>query len=391
MTLGFMQKIDQLLGLPIVKLLSLFTRQQDCLAGPSAQVPVPKRVIVTKFIGLGSITLALPMLHEMRSRGVRVAFWTFESQAGFVRLTGLADEVWIVRSSLTKLPFDFIKNIWKAYRFKADAFIDLEPTANCTAILARLSGAPERLGFLCGKPVREQLFTRLVAINPMRHMSLAYTLLVRYLGIGGDTPTRLPELPLQVMKAASANKPSPGVRRITISVNTSDLGRNLRMWAPDRWVELCNTLLKNPETELIFPGVKNEWETNENIIKRLTHPERAKNLAGKTDFVTLLAMLRTSEVIFSVDSGIMHLAAWVDVPLVGLFGPETPTLYGPLSENSVSLWAGLSCSPCCTIATEKHTRCRDNRCMQEISVAQVLAAAEATQRRLKRPPIRPAA
>lgn len=390
-----MQKLDQLLGKPILAVLRAFTRSSRCLAGAQNLALPPKRVIVTKFIGLGSVTVALPMLEALKRNGVEIAFWTFQGQAGLVRLTGLADHVWAVRSSPWKLPFDFIRTIWRSRSFRPDAFIDLEPTANCSAILARLSGAPERLGFLCGKASREEMFTRLVSLSGQKHMSQACLGMLTYLGLGdrreGEEKPRLPELPLQVLRAARAIPSLPGKRRITLNVNTSDLARTLRMWPAERWVALANELIQDPEVELIFPGVQSEWRTNQEIIDRLADPSRATNLAGKTDFVTLLATLRASDLVFSVDSGIMHLAAWVGAPLIALFGPETPALFGPVSRNSVVLWAQLPCSPCCTIATEKHTRCRDNRCMQEITVSQALAAARQLQERLKASPLRIAA
>jgi ADP-heptose:LPS heptosyltransferase len=87
-----------------------------------------------------------------------------------------------------------------------------------------------------------------------------------------------------------------------------------------------------------------------------------------------MLVLKDSSLVISVDSGVMHLAAWANAPVVGLFGPETPQLYAPRTKRSKVIWAALPCSPCCTIATEKHTRCRDNQCMKKISPAQVLLA-----------------
>jgi len=55
-----------------------------------------------------------------------------------------------------------------------------------------------------------------------------------------------------------------------------------------------------------------------------------------------------------------------------LFGPETPALYGSLG-NSTPLYAGLACSPCVSATNHRKTPCRDNVCLQAISVETVLA------------------
>ncbi len=101
---------------------------------------------------------------------------------------------------------------------------------------------------------------------------------------------------------------------------------------------------------------------------------RIINLAGKSTLTELMGVFKDAYLTISVDSGAMHLAAWAGTPVIGLFGPETPQLYAPRSKRSKVIWAALPCSPCCTVATEKHTRCRDNQCMKRISPSQVIFA-----------------
>jgi ADP-heptose:LPS heptosyltransferase len=170
---------------------------------------------------------------------------------------------------------------------------------------------------------------------------------------------------------------------VIININTSDLGQLLRQWPDSHWVSLCQDLLKDPEVELVFPGVRSEHANNQRVIDQIlktVSPEagaRLINLAGRSNLSELMTILRGTHLVISVDSGIMHLAAWAGTPVVGLFGPETPQLYAPRSSRSKYIWAALPCSPCCTVATEKHTRCRDNQCMKKISPAQVLVASRA--------------
>jgi ADP-heptose:LPS heptosyltransferase len=74
------------------------------------------------------------------------------------------------------------------------------------------------------------------------------------------------------------------------------------------------------------------------------------------------------------DSGPAHFAVLTPVRTVTLFGPETPTLFAARTPRNTPLWVGLACSPCVNAFNNRQSSCRDNICMQAISVEQVFAA-----------------
>ncbi len=373
MSFAWMRRIDLWVGKPLLKLLSLFTKKSESLYGDFKLPQYPKRVICTKFIGLGSVVLSLPLFKTLREAGVKVAFWSFPGQAELVKFSGYADEIWEVKPTL----FGFIASLWKtlnqARNFKADAFLDLEPTANFTTLLSWMSGAKMRIGFISSKPHREILYTHLVALTPEHHITENNLEMLHYLGISLPMSSPLPPLPNSVYSVIAPMPKKINKKRIVINVNSSDLSWH-RMWVEEHWINVCRKLLQDPDIELIFPGVKSELPRIQRIMKKINQPERVFNLAGKSTLLELLQLLRESDLVVSVDSGIMHLAAWAGTPLVGLFGPETPSLYGPRSERGKILWASLPCSPCLSAAADKVTRCKDNQCMKKISPDQVYAA-----------------
>lgn len=392
MSLGFMQVIDHVVGVPLAMAFRALTPRSRYLGGERPQAP--RRVIVSKFVGLGSVVLSLPMLEAMKAEGVRVAFWTFGGQAELLRISGLVDEVWVVKPTAREFLPTLFSTLWRAIRFRADAFIDLEPTANFSALLARMTGAPLRAGFLCGKQARESLFTHLVAITAGRHMvenclALAYSLGIESAKAdparrAGDEKRGLPslmELPDPKL-GIGAGEGASGRRAVVLNPNTSDLCRELRRWPDAHWVSLCERLLADPSNELFFTGVASESADNEAILQALERKvgpcrDRVHNLAGRTNLKQLLGLLQRAHLAISVDSGVMHLAGWAGTPLIGIFGLENPALYGPRSVASKSIWSALPCSPCCTVATERSSRCQDNQCMKRISPEQVLFASRA--------------
>ena len=367
-----MRRIDYWVGKPLIWLLGKFTPKARSLHGDHHPQTPAKRVICAKFIGLGSVVLSLPLLRALKESGVRVAFWSFAGQAELVQLSGYVDEVFVIRPSLRQFLPTLLRSWMQARRFKADAFLDLEPTANFTAVLSRIVGAKARIGFMSAKPSRESLFTHLVALTPERHMVENNLIMTRHLGVPSnpDGANLLPGVPERIRRLDSVLPVTPGRRRIVLNVNSSDLSWH-RMWPEQHWVNLAEQLLRDPVVELVFPGGPNERERVERIVSRLNHPGRIFNVAGTTSLLEIMRVLLDAELVVSVDSGIMHLAAWMDVPLLGMFGPETPSLYAPRSPRAMVLSARLPCSPCLSVAAEKITRCQDNQCMKRITPAEV--------------------
>jgi ADP-heptose:LPS heptosyltransferase len=81
-----------------------------------------------------------------------------------------------------------------------------------------------------------------------------------------------------------------------------------------------------------------------------------------------LSVYRAAHLFFGVDSGPMHMAAAVGVPVIALFGPTDERKWGPWGEGHLVISKRLSCYPC------KPHKCHDNFCMKQISVDESLEA-----------------
>ena len=377
-TLAQMQRVDRLLGPPLVRLLSAGRRPSRCLPGDAPR-SAPRRVVVAKFVGIGSVALTTPLLRALKDAGARIGFWTFPGPASLVAATGLADALFVIDPQ----PRRFASSLWRTLRdaraFAPDLFLDLEPTAHFSALLAFLSGAPVRVGFATDRSARERLFTRKVRLRPTRPMLLQMQDVGILAGLEA-IPESFPDLP--VLEGAPwlrdlLNREPPR-RRIVINVTTSELGRNQRMWPTESWVAVITELLREPSLQVCLTGVASERAPVQAILARLPLPSRGTtalvDLTGRTSLADVLVLLRATDVVVSVDSALVHLAALCDTPVVALFGPDTPLRWAPRHARARSLYAALPCSPCCTFETDKRTTCRDNQCMKQISPDAVLAA-----------------
>jgi heptosyltransferase-2 len=104
------------------------------------------------------------------------------------------------------------------------------------------------------------------------------------------------------------------------------------------------------------------------------------NLCGKTTLPEAVDLLSLVSVVITNDSGLMHVAAALDKPIIALFGSSNPEMTPPLSNNARVLYLGLTCSPCYQRRCPK----KHMKCLHEIEPAQVLDMLKTIEKSLPR-------
>jgi len=89
------------------------------------------------------------------------------------------------------------------------------------------------------------------------------------------------------------------------------------------------------------------------------------------DTLALRRLLASGRAYVGNDSGVSHLAAWLGLPSVVVFGPSDPVRWRPIGENVEVVRPPLACAPCFEIAS---VNCERPDCILEISLADVLQA-----------------
>jgi len=183
----------------------------------------------------------------------------------------------------------------------------------------------------------------------------------------------------RVLELVRGQNPSVGPDSTLLIVNP-DPGEAIpiRGWSEQSFAEAARTLLDEyPGSYALVIGTDRSKPFAERFVQRVG-TERCADLTGATKTLAdLLTLFELAALLVTNDSGPAHLAALTGIQSVVLFGPETPTLYGALGGRSTTLFAGYSCSPCLAAANHRHTWCTDNKCLQAITVAQVVDAARA--------------
>jgi ADP-heptose:LPS heptosyltransferase len=116
-----------------------------------------------------------------------------------------------------------------------------------------------------------------------------------------------------------------------------------RRWPPDRWVQVARALTEAGEHVLVT-GSASERPLAGAVAAGAGLPAE-RVLAGRTDVLTLAAVVAGARRILCGDTGVAHLATAFGTPSVVLFGPTAPAHWGPPPGPHVSLWAGRPGDP----------------------------------------------
>jgi ADP-heptose:LPS heptosyltransferase len=319
-----------------------------------------------------------------------VYFVVFEDNRFILDVMEIIPEQNVITIS-TKSPFALaigaFRAVLRARKLDIDAVIDMEFLTRFSAMLTFLTGAKSRVGFhtfFGDGPYRGDLMTHRLLYNPHLHTSQMFEAMVEALT---RDPAMLPTFdfkPPATQPFAKFN-PAPGeaaevdalLRRenpavgsgplILLNPNASDL-LPLRRWPPMRYVELSRRLLERyPDLFIAFTGASAEATANNRLAAEVSS-NRVISLAGKTTLRQVLVLYTRSQILVTNDSGPAHFASMTPIHVITLFGPETPELFGARSPNAEFLYAGITCSPCVNAYNNRQSVCRNNMCMQAISV-----------------------
>ena len=162
---------------------------------------------------------------------------------------------------------------------------------------------------------------------------------------------------------------------VIISPGTS-MRRRVKEWEGEKFAELIILLKESYDlTPVLVGGKENRNLSNMivNIVKEKDNGESIDifDLTGKVELRDLCFFIKHASLFVGIDSGIMHLASSMDVPVVGIFGPSDPFYVGPQNGRSLVVREEeMSCVPCYLKG------CRDRPCMKELDVIKVLHACE---------------
>ena len=144
-----------------------------------------------------------------------------------------------------------------------------------------------------------------------------------------------------------------------------------KRWKPERFAAVSTHLAREYGACGLIFGSASERDLGDRVCRTAPHA-RLTNLAGATTLEEAVALIGLCGLFITNDSGLMHVAAALDVPLVSIFGPTDPSTTSPwCTRHRLIRKEGLPCSPC----MERECGPGHHLCMEAIASDEVCAAA----------------
>jgi|GEM_PF-1045260 len=336
-----------------------------------------KRILIIKIVGLGDTVLMMPGLKRLRKN--------FPYAKIFILVSPFSEGI-ICEQSFVDGSFNydilgkhkglggFFTVIGELKDYKFDLCIDYEQNHRLTALISYLAGIKKRIGFHNDRTRWNFLLTDKVLLKADRHMIENFDALLNPLGIN-EKSSSLERIDLSDVEKnfiihwkKERNIEGAGLL-VGIHVGSCERAAS-RRWMKEGFASIADKVKEEFGATVVFTGSANDRALIDEVAKLMkTTPLIATDLTIKQ----FVALLGSFSLFISNDTGPMQLGAAMDVPTIGLFGPQTPLCYGLFGSKHAGIYKGAVCSPCIKIHTERIPNCKNPKCMKAISVSDVWA------------------
>lgn len=335
------------------------------------------KILIRATNWVGDAIMALPALRAVRRKfpEAQIAIVARPYVADIYRGQEICDELVTYNPRGAHAGLRGRERLARELRARAFDVALLLQNAFDAAWLAWRAGITERIGY--ARDGRSLLLTKRIAVPKSGeippHEQFYYLELLRRAGWSDSLPAES-FVRLRVsaedhqraegtLRAAGAR---PGITRVAIGAGASY--GSAKCWPPERFSEFVNRFRQHADAEVILFGTAAERTVSEAISAGIHGTPIS--LAGETSIADLPALLSCCQLFVGNDSGAMHVAAAVGLPVVAIFGPTDPHGTAPITPHCTVVQEKPYCSPCFL------RRCPiDHRCMTRVMPEAVEAAA----------------
>ncbi len=315
-----LRAIDAVLGVPIVMTLSLMRSK----SGPP-KAPQTIGIVVLGALGDALLTSALVAgIRKTFPNGQIVVFGTRSNQQAFELITGFDRRIEVSLSN----PFKALLEVRKA---SCDCMIDTSQWSRFGAILSALSGARYTIGFQTHGQFRHFAYDDAIVHRATCHE------IENFQALGAPLGQKVHALPCLNHERINALEPEPsGLPFVVFHPWASGTQASMREWPLESWALLIMTIIQSGFDVVLSGGPEDQSKSSQLIeFMNMRFPKLVDLIAQKVRIMQSKSLLQTAAIlqraaaIVSVNTGIMHLAALLDRPLVALHGPTNPVRWGP--------------------------------------------------------------
>jgi lipopolysaccharide heptosyltransferase II len=332
--------------------------------GISASDLKPFRILIRSSNWLGDAVMSVPAVRAIKN-GRPDVHVTIAAADKIAPMWKLIPEV----DAIIPLPEGSLLSVVRLFKQQMpfDVAI-LFPNSLRVALESWLGGIPRRVGYrghsrswLVDQIVREPRKP-----GPPEHHSLRFLRIVRECG-AETSNVKVPKTNQTSNIQPSQGYGLAGEHQTLIGLCPGAEYGPAKRWLPERFAEAAAKITAQSSARWILFGTKNDAAIGEQIAAAIG--DHCMNRIGQTTLDQLIDELRRCRLLLTNDTGTMHLAALLGVPVVAIFGSTEPRLTGPLGNGHIILRHHVECSPCflreCPI---------DFRCMKAVTADEVAGA-----------------
>ena len=332
----------------------------------------PQKILIVKPSSLGDVVHSLPFLNAMKTcfPEAEIHWVIAKGLEGLLDGNPMIKRLWVINKDAwkkidnAKNTVTEIRNLFKGLKKeKFDLVIDLQGLLR-SGIITKATGAPVRIGFQEAREGSRFFYTHKVKGGKDIHAVDRYLKIASFLGCDVSDvsfPFSPESSSIFNSQLLTLNLPKeyavivPGARWKT------------KRWPPEKFGELASRL----PVQSVIVGSKADKDIADLIVS--LSEGKTISLAGKTSLKELIAVMRKAKFVISNDSGPMHIAAALGIPVYAIFGPTDPLRTGPYGKGHTIIRAAIPCAPCF-----KKT-CEDVKCLEGLSADKVFEIIKTTE------------
>ncbi len=331
-----------------------------------------RRILLIKLSAVGDVIHTLPVLSKLRERypAAGIDWLITPACADLVRWhPGIRDVLPYPRREFARSwagTFKMARVLGEVRRRRYDLVVDMHGQLR-TAAFVWASGAPVRIGFARTREGARLSYTHHIPVPSMDfHAADRNLWLGDLLGFPAGPPDFTIHIPAEAEAEAAAVLERLGFAGQAFAMVFPGTQWETKHWSAEGFVEVCRHLARRG-LRVLLAGAGRDRPRNAAVAAAF--PD-AIDICDRTRLSVTAAIMRHAAICVTNDSGPMHMAASLGLPLVSAFGPTSPVRTGPYGRPDSVVRLDLPCSPCYLRVLR---RCPyGHRCMTGLTAAMMI-------------------
>ena len=325
-----------------------------------------ENILVIKLRYIGDVLLTTPLFRVLREQFPQARLTALVNQGteSVLKHNSCLDHIAVLPRGNWVQQIQFL---WFIRSCRFDCVIDVSD-GDRSAFLTAISGAGMKIGFNREGLWRGKVYSWSIKgqYGTMHMLDYHAQLLIP---LGMEPRVCAPELSVSDEESQAAEQilANYGLKGVNWVMLHPAARYWFKAWSPQRFAALGDALVQEG-FQVALVGSEPEQKVAEEVIQ--ASQKKFVSLVGKTTLRELAALMKQCRIFVGNDAGPMHMAAAVGCPVIALFGPTDPAVWGPRGKLCHTIYKGLDCRECFYPGCQKG----EMSCMKRISVDEVLQA-----------------